>query len=43
MMDDYKNSDNFQRTEGSKMISSHHSHPINGVGPEDSNGGVIIC
>ena len=31
MMDDYKNSDNFQRTEGCKMISPHHSHPTNGV------------
>jgi len=36
MMDDYKNSDNFQRTEGRKMISPHHSHPTNGVGPSDS-------
>ena len=30
-MDDYKKSDNFQRTEGCKMISPHHSHPTNGV------------
>ena len=30
-MDDYKNSDNFQRTEGSKMISPHHFHPTNGM------------
>ena len=29
-MDDYKNSDNFQRTEGFKMISPHHFHPTNG-------------
>jgi hypothetical protein len=35
MMDDYKNSDNFQRTEGCKMISPHHFHPTNGVSPED--------
>ena len=37
MMDDYKNSDDFQRTEGCKMISPHHSHPTNGVRPSDSN------
>ena len=30
-MDDYKNSDNFQRTEGCKMISPHHFLPTNGV------------
>jgi hypothetical protein len=30
-MDDYKNSDNFQRTEGCKMISPHHFYPTNGV------------
>ena len=36
-MDDYKNSDNFQRTEGCKMISPHHFHPTNGVSPSDSN------
>ena len=35
MMDDYKNSDNFQRTEGCKMILPHHFHPTNG--PSDSN------
>ena len=35
MMDDYKNSDNFQGMEGCKMISSHHFHPTNG--PSDSN------
>jgi siderophore synthetase component len=35
-MDDYKNSDNFQRTEGSKMILPHHFHPTNGVRPSDS-------
>ena len=29
-MDDYKNFDNFQRTEGCKMISPHHFHPTNG-------------
>ena len=34
-MDDYKKSDNFQRTEGCKMISPHHFHPTNGVGPSD--------
>ena len=39
MMDDYKNSDNFQRTEGCKMISPHHSHPTNGVRPSDSGVG----
>jgi hypothetical protein len=37
-MDDYKNSDNFQRTEGFKMISPHHFHPTNGVSPSDSKG-----
>ena len=31
MMDDYKISDNFQRTEGCKMISPHHFHYTNGV------------
>ena len=31
MMDDYKNFDNFQRTEGCKKILPHHFHPINGV------------
>ena len=35
-MDGYKNSDNFQRTEGCKMTSPHHSHPTNGVSPSDS-------
>ena len=40
-MDDYKISDNFQRTEGCKMISPHHSHPTNGVRPEDSNEAVV--
>ena len=35
MMDAYKISDNFQRTEGCKMISPHHSHPTNGVRPSD--------
>ena len=42
MMDDYKNSDNFQRTEGCKMILPHHSHPINGVGPSDVNHFCLI-
>ena len=37
MMDDYKNSDNFQRTEGCKIISPHYSHPTNRVRPSDSN------
>ena len=32
-----KISDNFQRTEGCKMISLHHFHPTNGVRPADSN------
>ena len=47
MMDDYKNFDNFQRTEGCKMISPHHSHPTNG--PSDSIGirgriqGYSVC
>ena len=36
-MDDHKISDNFQRTEGCKMISPHHSHPTNGVRPSDSS------
>ena|GEM_PF-5882420 len=31
-----KISDNFQRTEGYKIISPHHSHPTNGVRPSDS-------
>ena len=35
MMDDYKISDNFQRTEGCKMTSPHHFHPTKGV-PSDS-------
>jgi uncharacterized membrane protein len=38
MMDDYKNSDNFQRTEGCKMISPHHFHPTNRGSPADSMG-----
>ena len=37
MMDDYRNSDNFQRTEGCKMTSPHYSHLTNGVGPSDVN------
>ena len=37
MMDDYKNSDNFQGGAGCKMISPHHSHPTNGVRPSDSD------
>ena len=36
MMDDHKNSDNFRGMECCKMISPHHSHPANGVRPEDS-------
>ena len=40
MMDDYKNFDNFQRTDGCKMISPHHFHPTNGVSPSDSMGSV---
>ena len=36
MMDDYKNSDNFQRTEGCKMISPHHFHPTKGGSPAES-------
>ena len=32
-MDDYKNSDNFQRTEGCKMISPHHLTPPMGSDP----------
>ena len=40
-MDDYKNSDNFQRTEGCKMISPHHFYPTNGVGPSDSIGADV--
>ena len=40
-MDDYKNSDNFQRTEGCKMISPHHFHPTTGVSPEDSIGWAL--
>ena len=42
MMDDYKNFDNFQRTEGYKMISPYHPHPTNGVRPSDSNVTVTI-
>ena len=42
MMDDYKNSDDFQRTEGCKMISPHHSHPTNGVRPSDSMSAAYI-
>ena len=44
-MDDYKNSDNFQRVEGSKMISPHLFHPTNGVRPSDSlvDGTVARC
>ena len=41
MMDDYKNSDNFQGGAGCKMISPHHSHPANGVGPSDSSREVL--
>jgi len=37
MIDDYKNSDNFQRMEGFKMITPHHFHPTNGVRPSDPN------
>ena len=37
-MDDYKNSDNFQRTECCKMISPHHFHHTNRVCPADSYG-----
>ena len=36
MTDDYKNSDNFQRTEGCKMILPHHFHPTNGGRLADS-------
>ena len=39
MMDDHKNSDNYQGMVGSKMISPHHFHPTNGVRPSDSEGG----
>ncbi len=39
-MDDYKISDNFQRTEGYKIISPHHFHPTKGVSPADSKGGA---
>ena len=35
-MDDYKISDNFQRTEGFKMISPHYSHPTKGGRPAES-------
>ena len=34
----YKVCDNFQRTEGCKIISPHHYHPTNGVRPSDSMG-----
>ena len=34
----YKVCDNFQRTEGCKMFSSHHFHPTNGVRLSDSYG-----
>ena len=33
-----KISDNFQTTEGCKIISPHHFHPTNGVSPTDSYG-----
>jgi hypothetical protein len=36
-----KISDNFQRTEGWKMISPHHFHPTNVVSSEDSNEGFL--
>lgn len=36
-MSAYKISDNFNGVEGSKVMSPHHSHPINGVRPSDSN------
>ena len=35
-MDEYQNSDNFQRMVGCKMISPHHFHSTNGVRPADS-------
>ena len=38
MMDDYKNSDNFQGGAGCKVILPHHFHPTNGVSPSDSIG-----
>jgi hypothetical protein len=40
MIDDYKNSDNFQGMVGFKMISPHHSHPTNG--PSDSYNKAIV-
>ena len=43
MMDDYKNSDNFQRTEGCKINDfPHHFHPTNGVRPSDSYNKAIV-
>ena len=42
MMDDYKNSDNFQRMVGCKMISPHHFHPTNGVRPSDFNFALVV-
>ena len=41
-MDDYKNSDNFQRMVGCKMISPHHFHPTNGVRPSDFNFVLVV-
>ena len=35
-MNAYKISDNFNGVEGSKVMSPHHFHPTNGVGPSDS-------
>ena len=37
----YKVCDNFQRMEGYKIISPHHSHPTNGVGSSDSNNAFL--
>ena len=37
-----KISDNFQTTEGCKMILPHHSYPTNGVGPSDSNAMLML-
>ena len=41
-MDNHKISDNFQGTEGYKIISPHHSHPTNGVRPSDSMNQVLL-
>ena len=40
-MSAYKISENFQDVAGRKVMSPHHSHPTNGVGPSDSSREVL--